>query len=375
MAQKWISIVSLSMALLLAIPALADENKDKKPQDKLAVEKSVDKNAAGDPYAVPEGTPKQLMEFIQNIIRNMPRDEETYKTARASMLKAAEKMLAGKPSDEELDFAVEVKAHTLDKAEDIAAFSEALKKAGHEKQSRVARSYALQISLRNALLNDKSDSPKNQITAVLNYLKEAPPQSADLSLAIMTGQIAESQGDNAYALDVYGKLSKVFNESKDERLAEFGKRLDGVLRRLSLLGHKMQLEGKLLSGEAFDFSKYQDKVVLLEFWVSWRQSCAAEVPKLKKIYEKYHDKGFEIVGFGCDYRREDVEKFVQENNMPWATVYGDKGPSPTFEYYGIMSFPTGILVGKDGNVKQLNVDASELDKELEKLLGPAEEKK
>ena len=220
-------------------------------------------------------------------------------------------------------------------------------------------------------MNDKPDLLKKQIAAVLDYLKEAPPQSTDLGLAVMAGQIAESQGDNAYALDVYGKLSKAFNASNDERLAEFGKRLEGVVRRLSLPGHKMQLEGKLLSGEAFDFSKYQGKVVLIDFWVSWRQSCAAEVPKLKKIYEKYHDKGFEVIGFGCDYRREDVEKFVQENEMPWATVYGDNGPSPTFEYYGVMNFPMGILIGKDGNVKQLNVDTAELGKALEKLLGPA----
>jgi thiol-disulfide isomerase/thioredoxin len=375
MARKSISIVSLSMALLLVAAALADENQGNKSQDKAAAEKSVDKDAVGDPYAVPDGTPQQLKEFIQNIIRNMPRDLETYKTARSAILKAAEKILADKPSEEELDFAVEVKTHTLDKTEDVAAFSQALKKAGHEKQSKTAQSYALQMSLRSALLSDKPDLLKKQIGAVLEYLKEAPPQSADLGLAIMTGQIAETQGDNAYALDVYGKLSKVFSECKDERLAEFGKRLEGVVRRLSLPGHKMQLEGKLLSGEAFDFSKYQGKVVLIDFWVSWRQSCAAEVPKLKKIYEKYHDRGFEIVGFGCDYRREDVEKFVRENELPWATVYGDKGPSPTFEYYGIMNFPMGILVGKDGNVKRLNIDAADLSDELEKLLGPAEEKK
>jgi thiol-disulfide isomerase/thioredoxin len=355
--------------LLLSANVFAQGKKDK-PEAKPAAEKSVDKNAALDPYAVPDGTPKQLMEFIQNIIRNMPRDEETFKTARAAMRKAADKILAGKPSEEEMDFAVEVKTHTMDNSDDIAAFAEALKKAGYEKQSRAALSYALQTSLKNALMGDKPDLLKKQITAALNYLKEAPPQSADLSLAIMTGQIAEIQGDNAYALDVYGKLSKVFSESKEERLAEFGKRLEGVVRRLSLLGHNMQLEGKLLSGEAFDFSKYQGKVVLIDFWVSWRQTCAAEVPKLKKIYEAYHDKGFEIVGFGCDYRREDVEKFVHENEMPWATVYGDKGPSPVFEYYGVMNFPMGILIGKNGNVIKLNVDAAELDKELEKLLGP-----
>jgi thiol-disulfide isomerase/thioredoxin len=375
MVRHWISAGSLGLALLVVATALAQEKKDAKSEVKPGAEKTADKSTAGDPYAVPEGPPKQLMEFIKNIIHNLPQDQETYKKARAAMLKAADKMLADNPSEDELDFAVEVKTHTLDKTEDITAFSEALKKAGHEKQSRVARSYALQISLRNALMSDKSDQVKKQITAVLNYLNEAPPQSADLGLAIMAGQIAESVGDNAYALDVYGKLSKVFGYTKDERLAEFGQRLDGVVRRLSLLGKKMELEGKLLSGEAFDFWKYQGKVVLIDFWVSWRQSCAAEVPKLKAIYEKYHDKGFDIVGFGCDYRREDVEKFVQENGIPWATVYGDKGPSLTFEYYGVMSFPMAILIGKDGKVKQLNVDMAELDKELDKLLGPAGEKK
>ena len=32
----------------------------------------------------------------------------------------------------------------------------------------------------------------------------------------------------------------------------------------------------------------------------------SELPELKKIYEKYRDKGFDIIGFSCDYRREDV---------------------------------------------------------------------
>ena len=89
--------------------------------------------------------------------------------------------------------------------------------------------------------------------------------------------------------------------------------------------------------------------------MSWRQACAAEISKLRTIYDQYHDQGFEIIGFACDYRREDAEKFLHENEMPWATVYGEKGPSPTFELYGIMTFPTGILIGKDGSVIALNV--------------------
>ena len=45
------------------------------------------------------------------------------------------------------------------------------------------------------------------------------------------------------------------------------------------------------------------------------------------------------------------------------------------EYYGVMGIPTMILVGKDGKVVSLTARGEQLEKELEKLLGPAEEKK
>ena len=219
----------LGLSLLLAAAAMGQEKKAAEPGGKTAGEKSTAKNSVSDEYAVPEGTPEELMEFIKKI-RDAPHDDETRKTARAAMLKAAEKILADKPGEDELDFAVDVKSHALDKPEDIAAFSEVLKKAGHEKQARAALGHSLEIALRIAVLSGKPDLLKTQTAAVLKYFKEAPPQPSDLGLAIMTGQIAELQGDNAYTQDVYRALSKAFIESKDQSLADFGKRLEGVVR-------------------------------------------------------------------------------------------------------------------------------------------------
>ena len=371
-------IGSLCIGCLLAAQAPAQEKKATQPAPKAVAEKPAVKAAeqptetaaAADKYAVPEAPPKQLVEFIKKL-ENMPHDDATRKQARAAMLKAAEKILAGKPNDDEFDFAVEVKTNALDNPDDLAALSEALKTSGHETQSRAVLGWSLEIGLRNAVLSDKPDQVKKRVAAVLDYFKQGPPQPSDLGLAIMTGEIAELQRDNAYTQQVYRQLAKVFTESKNQNLADFGKRMEGVVRRLSLLGQNMQLEGNLLSGGTIDFSKYEGRVVLVEFWVSWRQACTAEIAKLRKTYDQYHAEGFEIVALACDYRREDAEKFLHENQMPWATVYGDKGPSPTFEYYGIMTFPTGILIGKDGKVIALNVTADELDKQLEKLLAPA----
>jgi thiol-disulfide isomerase/thioredoxin len=374
MARLFISIGSLFLVLMLAVAAPAQDKTDDKSQEKAPADTSAGDKTPADPYAVPEGTPAEIMAYVQNIIRNMPQDDPSRKKARAAMLKAAEKMLSGAVYDNELDFAVEVKMLSLDKHEDIRAFGEELKKSGREKQARSVQNYLLETTLHDAIRDGKPELQKKQIDAVIKYFDETPPQPNDLRLAIMVGQVAELQGDNAYAADIYKKMSKTFSGSKFQQLEEFAKRLDGVVRRLSLPGNKMKLEGKYFSGGEFDFAPYQGKVVLVDFWASWRQSCASDVPKLKKLYDLYHDKDFEIIGIACDYRREDVARFVKLYELPWPTVYADKGPSPTFEYYGILTFPTMILLDKDGKVIELNVTTDELPKKLEKLLAPAEKK-
>ncbi len=379
MAQPWTMTGSLILALLLAAAAPAAEQQAKKPAEKAAVKQPAaespgEEKTATDLYSVPEGTPQELLEFIEKILRNMPESEEAREKGRQAMLQAAEKILAANPQDKELDIAVDVKIHFLDKPENVSAFAEELKKAGHEKQARRVRGFLLQIEMRTAIMSGEKDL-KSSLDKVIKFLQESPPQASDLDLAIMAGQIAEFQGDNAYAAEVYRQLGKVFSESTDERLAEFGKKLAGVVRRLSLLGQKMQLEGKLLSGESFDFAKYKGKVVLVNFWATWCGPCLAELPNLKKDYETYHDKGFDIIGFSCDFRREALETFLQENEIPWAIVYGDNGPSPTVDYYGILGIPTMILVGKDGKVIEVNASGKVLGQQLEKLLGPTKEKK
>jgi thiol-disulfide isomerase/thioredoxin len=372
-------IVSIILTSALLMPAAAEEKKDVKPGDKPAAEqqaapKPEGEKAAADPYAVPEGTPQELIGFIRKILQNVPDSEETRKKMRTAMIQAADKIIAAKPKDDELDFAVDVKMHFLDKPEEVTAFGEELKKSGHEKQARMVRGFLLQLNMREAIISGNKDLKKS-IEEVIKFLQEAPPQASDLGLAIMTGQIAEHQGDNAYAIEVYRQLGKIFSDSKEPRLAEFGKKLAGVVRRLSLLGQKMELEGKLLSGENLEISKYKGKVLLVDFWATWCGPCIVEIPNLKKNYETYHDKGFDILGFSCDYRREDLEKFVKEKEIPWAIVYGDDGPSPTVDFYGIMGIPTCILIDKDGNVIDLNARGEELDKQLEKLFGPPQEKK
>ena len=129
-----------------------------------------------------------------------------------------------------------------------------------------------------------------------------------------------------------------------------------------------------LTDATFDQVVKTDKTVLVDFWATWCGPCRAEMPHLKKVYEQYRDKGFEIVGISLDRSREPLEKYVADEKIAWATVFNNDKPSPTVEYYGIFAIPTTVLVGKDGKVISLEARGRKLNEHLEKLLGPVEEK-
>src|SRR5689334_14935036 len=71
-----------------------------------------------------------------------------------------------------------------------------------------------------------------------------------------------------------------------ETLPEIGKALD--IKFISL-------DGKLV-----DLRALKGKVVLIDFWATWCPPCARQFSKIKQTYEKYHDRGLEIVGISLD---------------------------------------------------------------------------
>ncbi|MCV6605906.1 MAG: TlpA family protein disulfide reductase, partial [Porticoccaceae bacterium] len=109
---------------------------------------------------------------------------------------------------------------------------------------------------------------------------------------------------------------------------------------------------------------------LVEFWASWCGPCRMEIPHMKKAYQKYRKKGFEIASFTLDSDMEDWEVASEEEEIPWLNLGDLKAmQSPVAKLYGVSGVPTNYLVeGGTGKIIAKNLRQDALDKKLAELL-------
>ena len=154
-------------------------------------------------------------------------------------------------------------------------------------------------------------------------------------------------------------------------IKEYAEVYEGVLRRWELLGKPMPIWGADLSGKIIDEKAWEGKVVLLDFWATWCGPCVAEFPHLKLLYQKYQEKGFEIVGFSVDSDQEALQAYLSRNPLPWVILSKESteraGLPPLSRYYGAKALPLVLLRDRSGKAIMLDARGEKLDDMLETL--------
>ena len=117
-----------------------------------------------------------------------------------------------------------------------------------------------------------------------------------------------------------------------------------------LVGNKVpDFTLKDIDGNPFTLSTIQDKYVIIDFWGSWCGPCISGIPRMKSLYEKYRNQ-LEIVGIACNEESVAVwQDAVKQHGLPWINVYDDDR-SPVNVLYGVMGFPTKIVMDSEGTI-------------------------
>lgn len=111
------------------------------------------------------------------------------------------------------------------------------------------------------------------------------------------------------------------------------------------------------------------KVVLIDFWASWCGPCRRENPNVVAAYEKYHNKGFEIISVSLDKTKDAWLAAIKEDKLNWTHVSELKyWSSDIAASYGVQSIPTNFLIDGNGKLIAAELRGIELDIKLKELL-------
>jgi thiol-disulfide isomerase/thioredoxin len=193
-------------------------------------------------------------------------------------------------------------------------------------------------------------------------------------------------GSNRHRMALGGAITgfkshgPLYIEFSQQYLAAYSNSNRGEISRLSYEVSKASvqtigmippdLEGKTPEGEIYSLYKMRGNVVLIDFWASWCGPCRRENPNVKKVYEKYHDKGFDILGVSLDREPVAWKKAIAADGLPWHHISDLKGwQSEHAKLYSIRSIPATILVDREGKILARNLRGEQLGEKLKEIFG------
>lgn len=133
-----------------------------------------------------------------------------------------------------------------------------------------------------------------------------------------------------------------------------------------------------IQGDSISLSSLVGKTdyVMIDFWASWCGPCMHSLPELKKIYDNYKGKRFQILGVSLDQDQNSWKQTVAAKNLTWQHVSDLKGwKSAAARAYAINAIPATVLINKEGIIVAKNLKPGELEKYLSENTQPSSKKK
>ncbi|WP_185781375.1 TlpA disulfide reductase family protein [Croceivirga lutea] len=150
------------------------------------------------------------------------------------------------------------------------------------------------------------------------------------------------------------------------------KRLKKMLDNLkkTAIGEKApEFSGPQPNGELLALNDVKGKVTLVDFWAGWCRPCRAENPNIVAVYEKYKDKGLNVLGVSLDRNRDLWLQAIEEDNLQWNHVSNVQYfQDPITRLYNINAIPAAFLLDENGIIIAKDLRGKALEDKVAELL-------
>ncbi|TYB79747.1 TlpA disulfide reductase family protein [Bizionia myxarmorum] len=129
-------------------------------------------------------------------------------------------------------------------------------------------------------------------------------------------------------------------------------------------------EGKMVA-----LNDIKGKVTIIDFWAAWCAPCRRENPNVVKVYEKYHDKGLEIIGVSLDGNprqpnaKDEWIKAIEQDGLQWHQVSNlNYFEDPIAKLYNIQAIPATFILDSEGKIIAKDLRGADLEAKIAELL-------
>ncbi|MEM1257713.1 MAG: TlpA disulfide reductase family protein [Bacteroidota bacterium] len=201
-------------------------------------------------------------------------------------------------------------------------------------------------------------------TFELDFVKENP--NALISALILEKVLSTKTLPVDEASALYESLTPEIKESRP------GKRLSELLKaaKATSIGVKApEFSGPNPEGNQLALSDVKGKVTLIDFWAAWCKPCRMENPNIVSVYNKYKDKGLNVVGVSLDRKKEDWLGAIVSDGLEWNHVSHLRYfQGPIAQLYNVNAIPAAFLLDENGVIIAKDLRGPALEQKVAELL-------
>lgn len=224
-----------------------------------------------------------------------------------------------------------------------------------------------ELSAKNIKLNEDLNN------YAYHFINEYP--NSDFSLLLLEGMAVDKNANISKIKSSLKKLEKVINKNNSNKVTS--KKIELAINQKAAsantdIGAKApNFSAPDPSGKEIALNDIKGKVTIIDFWASWCKPCRRENPNVVKLYEKYHDKGLEIISVSLDKdgQKNRWVKAIEDDNLTWHNISNLKFWSdPIAKMYNVRSIPATFILDESGTIVAKKLRGAALEKKVEELL-------
>jgi thiol-disulfide isomerase/thioredoxin len=213
------------------------------------------------------------------------------------------------------------------------------------------------------------DSQKRFLDQLINRFPKNN-KSRQLALAGIIQSFENNKNDNYIH---FGEMFiDEFREAEPQIAAQIKTSIEKE-RSFMVGGTPPDFTQKAPDGSEISLSDLRGKVVLIDFWASWCGPCRRENPNVVRLYEKYRDKGFEIIGVSLDRSRDRWLQAIDQDGLDWLHVSDLKyWQNEVAQLYNVSAIPKTFLLDAEGKIIGKNLRGQQLANKLSEIFEGSE---